>query len=204
MTVPVPFPGSEAYWQHRYVCGGNSGVGSYSAFAEFKAEVLNAFVAKHNIQSVIEFGCGDGNQLALADYPSYLGIDISPAAVHLCRERFQHDATKAFLLADCYADQQAELALSLDVIYHLVEDAVFDAYMRRLFDAATRYVGIYSSNREPDEPTAPHVRHRRFTDWIEQHAIEWRLMQHAPNRYPYRGDYRTGSWSEFFFYGRVP
>jgi SAM-dependent methyltransferase len=198
--MTVPFPGSASYWQSRYVCGGNSGVGSYSVFAEFKAEVLNSFVAEHEIRSVIEFGCGDGNQLSLAAYPEYLGFDVSEAAVDQCRERFQHDTTKAFMLADQYAGERAELALSLDVIYHLVEDDVFDAYMRRLFGAATRYVGIYSSNRHDTGDTAPHVRHRRFTDWTAEHAIAWRPLRRIPNRYPYRGDYRTGSWSEFFFY----
>jgi hypothetical protein len=40
-----------------------------------------------------------------------------------------------------------DLELSLDVIYHLVEDEVFDAYMRSLFAHAGRFVVIYSSNK---------------------------------------------------------
>ena len=36
-----PFPGSEKYWEKRYIAGGNSGAGSYGKLAEFKAEVLN-------------------------------------------------------------------------------------------------------------------------------------------------------------------
>ena len=78
---PRHFPGSAAYWESRYAKGGSSGVGSYGRFAEFKAEVLNRFVATHSVQSVIEFGCGDGNQLALASYPWYLGYDVSATAV---------------------------------------------------------------------------------------------------------------------------
>ena len=35
---------------------------------------------------------------------------------------------------------------ALDVIYHLVGDAVFDGHMRDLFGAAQRLVAIYSSN----------------------------------------------------------
>jgi hypothetical protein len=37
-------------------------------------------VAERRIRSVIEFGCGDGNQLGLMRYPSYLGLDIEPCA----------------------------------------------------------------------------------------------------------------------------
>ena len=47
--------------------------------AAFKAEVPNDFVRARGIDSVIEFGCGDGAQLALAEYPAYVGIDVSPA-----------------------------------------------------------------------------------------------------------------------------
>ncbi len=68
------FPGSDKYWEQRYAVGGNSGVGSYGKFANFKAEVINKFVREHKIKSVIEFGCGDGNQLKLANYPSYYTV----------------------------------------------------------------------------------------------------------------------------------
>ncbi|MGD9858413.1 MAG: hypothetical protein AB7U20_26025 [Planctomycetaceae bacterium] len=61
------FTGSSDYWVRRYRKGRNSGGGSYGRLAEFKAQVLNDLVREHRIQTVIEFGCGDGNQLALAN-----------------------------------------------------------------------------------------------------------------------------------------
>ena len=69
-----PFPGSAEYWENRYSAGGHSGVGSYGSFAEFKADVLNQFVSTNRVQTVVEFGCGDGNQLSLAKYPKYIGL----------------------------------------------------------------------------------------------------------------------------------
>lgn len=197
---PKPFHGSEDYWVSRYREGGNSGAGSYNRLAEFKAEVLNDFVASHGIRDVIEFGCGDGNQLALARYPSYLGLDVSPDAIDGCARRFAGDPGKSFMLVRDYAGQTAQLALSLDVIYHLTEDEVFDAYMRTLFGAAQEYVVIYSSDR--DEPQTAHVRHRQFTLWVHANAPGWRLLQHIPNRYPYTGDNDTGSLADFYIYGR--
>ncbi len=65
------FPGSNKYWTQRYAEGGNSGAGSYGKFARFKAEVINKFVSEREIKSVIEFGCGDGNQLKLANYSRF-------------------------------------------------------------------------------------------------------------------------------------
>lgn len=142
--------------------------------------MVNTFVKENNVQSVIEFGCGDGNQLSLSSYPKYIGLDVSRTAVKTCISRFKGDKTKSFFLYDpeCFADYhalfKAELGLSLDVIYHLTEHSVFSTYMRHLFDSSSRFVIIYSSNTE-GRP-APHVRHRRFTSWIEAHAPGWVLL----------------------------
>jgi SAM-dependent methyltransferase len=197
----VVFDNSADYWERRYTSGGDSGVGSYSKFAEFKADVINTFVRDHSIQSVIEFGCGDGNQLTLAQYPRYTGYDVSKTAVELCRKRFATDSTKTFATVGTYKCEKAALAMSLDVIYHLVEGDVFDQYMRTLFGASDRYVIIYSSlNVDNKEYSGTHVWHRDFTKWVEQNATPWKLIQHVPNRYPYKGDYTKGSWSDFFIY----
>jgi hypothetical protein len=198
------FPGSAAYWETRYTSGGHSGVGSYGHFAAFKAELLNDFVARHDIRSIIEFGCGDGAQLDLAKYPRYRGYDVSPTAIAMCRRRFATDSSKSFAEMSEYRDERAELTLSLDVIYHLVEDHVFEAYMSTLFHASRRHVVIYSSNDEGSGRDGTHVRHRKFTDWIASRLPEWTLVRHVPNRYPYRGDYLTGSFADFYIFGRQP
>ena len=69
-----PFVGSKRYWESRYAAGRSFGVGSYSKFAKFKAEILNSFVEKHSVKSVIEFGCGDGNQLNLGQLSQVHGF----------------------------------------------------------------------------------------------------------------------------------
>ncbi|HSR56423.1 MAG TPA: class I SAM-dependent methyltransferase [Alphaproteobacteria bacterium] len=199
----LPFPGSRRYWQRRYLLGGHSGVGSSGKFAAYKAEILNRFVDEHGINSVIEWGCGDGSQLRLAAYPRYLGLDVSKAAIEKCRRLFSDDRSKRFLLTDAYDGETAELALSLDVLYHLVEEDTFTAYMQRLFASASRFVIIYSSDQDsPRNPKAEHVRHRHFTPWIEANMADWTLMRHIPNRFPYHGDHREGSVADFFIYER--
>src|SRR3989339_1402077 len=70
-------PGTISFWEARYRSGGDSGLGSFGRLAQFKADVLNDFVRQAGIASIIEFGCGDGNQLRLAAYPSYVGLDVS-------------------------------------------------------------------------------------------------------------------------------
>lgn len=197
------FVSSSQYWERRYGKGGTSGAGSYGRLARFKSEVLNEFVAKNGVKSVVEFGCGNGAQLSLAEYPSYLGIDVSPSAIELCRRQFADDTTKTFALAGDGNVGIYDMAFSLDVIFHLVEDEVFRRYMDTLFNSAERFVVIYSSNSDEQQPE-PHVKHRVFTHWIETYRSDWHLSAKVPNRYPYDPkDSDQTSFADFYVYERV-
>ena len=202
----VNFKSSSDYWDRRYRAGGSSGAGSYGRLAEFKANFLNRFVDQQHIVSVIEYGCGDGAQLKLARYPSYTGVDVSAKAVEMCSTIFAGDSSKRFMQSDAVAPgTMADLSLSLDVIYHLVEDPVFETYMRQLFESARRFVIVYSSNADPDKSakSAKHVRHRQFTRWVEQNQPEWRLQATYKNTYPSdRADPEPTSISDFYVFAR--
>jgi hypothetical protein len=198
------FRGSEKYWIRRYKRGENSGRGSYRKLSQFKAEIINEFVNDNNVTSVIEYGCGDGNQLRLADYPNYLGFDVSSRAVSLCEEIFANDRSKKFKLIKNYCRERAELTISLDVVYHLVEEEVFESYTRRLFGSSDRFVIIYSSNtEEQSQQMVPHIKHRKFTRWIDEHAHGWKLIKYIPNRYPYFGGDNEGSFADFYIYEKT-
>lgn len=196
------FTTSSDYWDSRYKRGDGSGAGSYNLFAEFKAEVINDFVKKKQLKSVIEFGCGDGNQLRYFDFESYTGFDISPTVVENCRKLYADDSTKSFETMKVYNGQTADLVLSLDVIYHLIEDAVFSNYMEKLFEASNGYVIIYSSNDEKYEEynTVQHVKHRKFTDWVKENVSDFTLIQEISNKYPFNGDKNVSSFSDFFIF----
>jgi SAM-dependent methyltransferase len=197
------FRDSAHFWERNYASGETSGTGSYGAAAEAKASFLNTLVRDRRVRNVVEFGCGDGNQLALAEYPPYVGLDVSQTAIWLCKRRFAEDLTKSFFLYDgtCFADRAglfvADLAISLDVVYHLTEDAVFETYMSHLFAAGKRLVVVYSTNMVMSE-TAPHVRHRHFTPWVEMNCPDW-----APAGIT-RGPSRELARADFFVYERVP
>ena len=196
---------SADYWESRYRDGGNSGAGSYNRLAQFKADVVTRFVSEHDVRSVIEFGSGDGSQLRLAKFPSYVGVDVSKRAVAATKELYRNDPSKRFIHTDEVGpEHRAELSLSLDVIYHLVEDAVFEKYMAQLFDAATRFVIIYSSNgNRPSD--AAHVRHRTFTDWIARERPHFVSIGTIKNPYPEDiADLDNTSFADFYFFEREP
>lgn len=197
--------GSQEYWNNRYKSGGNSGAGSYNRLAIFKAHYLNSFIKENKIQTVIEWGCGDGNQLSLANYPNYIGFDVSKKAIQICKKKFKQDQTKKFIYSgskNFSTTEKAELALSLDVIYHLIEDDIFNSYMQRLFDSASKYVIIYSCNDNKIVTDVIHVKHRIFTQWISKNiSSNWNLKETVKNKYPFDiNDPNNTSWSDFFIY----
>jgi len=197
----LAYTDSARFWEQNYAQGQTSGSGSYGTLAEGKSRFLNDLVGQRGVRSVIEFGCGDGNQLSLASYPSYVGLDVSRSAIALCQRRFSGDTGKSFFLYDgaCFIDRAgvftADLALSLDVIYHLTESSVFETYLAHLFAAGQRLVVVYSTNMEVSG-TAPHVRHRHFTPWVEANCPGWVLTAVAP------GPSAERARADFFVYER--
>jgi SAM-dependent methyltransferase len=75
--------------------------------------VLNNVVAENGIGSVIEYGCGNGDQLSLARYPRYVGVDISRTALSQCHARFSGDDTKTSMLLRDNRASVFDLAISL-------------------------------------------------------------------------------------------
>lgn len=205
---PPEFHGTGAYWEERYSRGGTSGPGSEGRLARYKADFLNAFVRDNGVESVIELGCGDGRQLAMAEYPAYIGLDVSTTAVRQCRERLGEPDDVTLMVYDPTAFHdglgrlRADLALSLDVLFHLVEDDVYETYLRHLFRAARDHVIIYSSDVDA-RPEVPHVRHRNFTADVDRWFPEWALRHHEPNPYPLESDPKRETFSDFHVYERA-
>ena len=196
---------SSNYWETRYSKGKNSGLGSYGKLALFKARVINKFIVDHEIGSAIEFGCGDGNNLSLYKIENYVGIDISPTVVTLNRKQFNDDSSKTFLTDEEFRNRpvRAQLGLSLDVIYHLVEDEVFSEYMGNLFNSSNQYCIIYSSDVSANENSPRHIKRRKFTEWVGANAKEWRLKMIIFNEFPPSANAGEQSLSDFYFYEKL-
>jgi SAM-dependent methyltransferase len=200
------FATSADYWTGRYRQGGNSGEGSYGRLASYKAKFLNDFVSENAVKSVFELGCGDGNQLSKLEFEHYVGVDISDDCLRSCRKISQGKAWDFCTPDDFdkrYPPESFDLGLSLDVIYHLVEDAVFIDYLDRLFSRSRRHALVYSSDMSLYDPNIPHVRHREFTKTVAERFPEWRLRQVFENplkKDPYSQQY--GSFAMFHLFER--
>jgi hypothetical protein len=96
----------------------------------------------------------------------YLGWDPAAAALVGAWARFP---TRTFTGTLPVAFWDA--TLSLDVLFHLVDDAAFAAYLELLFGRARRVALVYGTDEER-AGSAPHVRHRRWTEAI---PAGWRV-----------------------------
>lgn len=193
---------SSQYWESRYSSGGTSGDGSYGHLASFKARTINNIIKQHNILSVVDYGVGDGNQSNLIDTANitYYGIDISKTAINLCKRKFSDN--KIFMTVEdfCCLSIKCELAISCDVIYHLVEEDVYQNYMKNLCKFSTGYVLIYAKNQDLDHVT--HVKFRQFSNFMDSN--NYKLIEYIANPYPQRfigQDNKNTSPSDFYLYG---
>lgn len=147
---------------------------------------------------MIEFGCGDGQQLRTLHIPHYVGVDVSPIVLSTCRKEFGDDPSKVFVLLDDYADQHAELSMSVDVIFHLMEVNTYDDYLARLFAAGTRFVIIYSTSTDLADTGVSHVRHRNVLADVAARFPTFRRMTEAEATLPPPVRFDRGHPTSFF------
>jgi hypothetical protein len=90
-----------------------------------------------------------------------------------CRQVFENNEKEEFRLMKEFSGGTAQLRLSLDVIYYLIEDEIFDSYMEILFNSSERLVIIYSSNTDTNpRGQVDHVKNRNFTKWVEANKMK--------------------------------
>lgn len=173
-------------WENRYATGGNSGAGSYGDSYEFKRDVINDYIKKFNIKNVLDLGCGDGNQITELSVEKYSGFDISQCVVDLCRKKYENDSSKQFNVYDnnFKNDQSYDLCMSIDVIYHIIDDSDFNCYMCNLFNPLNKYILIYSTNYE--SVLNGHMRHRKFDSMIPKTS---KFIEKIKNKVGYDADF---------------
>lgn len=101
-------------------------------------------------------------------------------------------------------NQKAEVVMSLNVIYHLIEDNVYHNYMRHLFNLSSQYVIIYAFDSDKPNSYGPHVKPRKFTKWIHSEIPEFKLIKHIPNKFPFdKNKPKTTSFADFYVYKKI-
>lgn len=192
------------YWNKRYASGGNSGSGSRGQLAMYKADVINDLIIKHKIHTLLDLGCGDGYQGDMYKVHRYLGYDISEAAIDLCKARYFDRVNASF---EVYHPNMplpiADMAISMDVLFHITDKKRLETYLNDLFGHATKVVVIYAYDYDSvmEDRFSSHYRPIKFTPTIKSQHPEWTLAQSIDNKFNVR-NYGTvnGSYSDFYIY----
>lgn len=153
MSAPV----TTLYWESRYSRGGNSGDGSRGDEAAAKIELVNEVVRANRVETLLDLGCGDGYVAAGLGVSRYTGYDPSPAALALAKER-RPDGDFSVKLPQ--EGMRFDLVLSMDVLFHLVDESSYQAYLTAIF-AFGDLVLVYGTDKELRGRS--HVRHRVWT-----------------------------------------
>lgn len=192
------------YWNERYNAGFDSGKGSFGDLAIFKSEIVNDFIRKNPVRTVIEFGCGDGNQLQLMHYKEYLGLDVAYSAIEKCKEIFIRDTSKSFLLYNpkVFVNKgfiKADLVICLDVLYHIVPEDDYVKTLDDIFSCSDNYVILYTDTGQFEKNTyvkGSHICHRNTLHYLEKYA-DFKVIEIIPNKFP------ELSWANFIILSRL-
>lgn len=196
---------SGKYWENRYQTIKNrpSGNGSYGKLAKFKADVINPYIKG---KDVVELGSGDGNQFTLfKGYKSYVGFDVSQTIIDACNKKFCKQGKEVYFyhmdeyLDDIYKISKVDVVMSLDVLYHLIEDSVYEGYISDLFKFEPQTVIIYAMDIEDDGNFASHVKPRKFTEYIKSNFPNYKMSLKVNQKHP-STDHTKGSRADFFIY----
>lgn len=161
----------QKYWDDRYKSGRNSGDGSYGEEAKYKALIVNEIIKMTNSKHIQEIGVGDGNNLLLYHIPDYyIGYDISQEAISMCWQKFSGKTNYLFTADKNQIAYNADLNLCLDVLFHQVEDDLYQETLDFLFKYNAKFVLIYTFNTNDNTGMGMHMKMRKVTDDIKQYS----------------------------------
>lgn len=167
----------KAYWEKRYGNGGTSGWGSHNPQSVlFKSSYINELIKNYSIKTIVELGCGDGNQLEkFVGYDKYYGYDISTNILDNCRLQFIYHKNIEFVrdINELFV-RKYDLVLSLDVVYHLVDDILFEKHINDLF-TLSNIITLFTTNIDETVPVK-HIKNRCVTEYINKKNWDYTLI----------------------------
>jgi SAM-dependent methyltransferase len=168
------------YWDKHYLTGGDSGAGSFGAFSSWKADIVNQVISTYQINTVLEFGCGDGNQLLKFQIPEYRGLDVSSSAVATCKEIFKNDKSKSFSVIRPNSNldvSSAQLVMSLEVLMHITLEEDYLWTLEKIFESSEEFVLIQAPLFEYKLfPKHSHEKYRDIFRYLIDYLDCWSII----------------------------
>lgn len=153
----------KSYWEERYAKGQNSGSGSYGENAKFKANVINRVIEDYDCRDMVEFGCGDGNQMTLFNPIPYIGYDISQTIIAKNQVKYSNLSHAEFEVIDMDWDYSRirDLSICVDVLFHLTIKKDWERLIDIVCSAAKKAIVIVTNTEVIPKEYFPHVNFKR-------------------------------------------
>ncbi|HEX6438599.1 MAG TPA: class I SAM-dependent methyltransferase [Candidatus Binatia bacterium] len=135
---------------------GTSGSGSTLEITREYRAYIEDFIKKHEVNSVIDAGCGDWSYSSAIDWgdASYLGIDIASDVIVPVRKKYETGKVK-FQVGDITEElPAADLLISKDVLQHLSNDLIHKFIKNNLRKGKYKWV-ILTNDRSSDNQDIP-------------------------------------------------
>jgi len=180
---------ARAYWDRRHQESGALASGGHIGYAESVNAMLYAVRTARLVEvlggasnvaaplKVLDAGCGKGYfSRALASFGHLVdGIDTSPAAVESCRQQAGPNESYAVSsLTDWAPTHLYDAVLSIDVLYHILDDEEWQASVRSLASLVRLggLIGLVDHEADEDRSWRPHQKTRAVWRYRE-------LLEHA-------------------------
>ena len=135
---------------------GTSGSGSTLEITREYRAYIEDFIKKHEVNSLIDAGCGDWSYSSAIDWgdASYLGIDIASDVIVPVRTKYETGKVK-FQVGDITEElPAADLLISKDVLQHLSNDLIHKFIKNNLRKGKYKWV-ILTNDRSSDNQDIP-------------------------------------------------
>tara|TARA_B100000900_G_scaffold414621_1_gene441792 strand:- start:1950 stop:2537 length:588 start_codon:yes stop_codon:yes gene_type:complete len=181
-------------WKNR---PNESGLGSRGDLAIFKIKYINDFIKEKNIESMIDFGCGDLQVSSNFEVQDYLGVDIV-AHTHPDSVKSQNYNTTISRFDEFIGEKKVELCTCLDVFYHILNDELeyLHATIKNILEHSTKYVIIYAQDSYDSNYNnwKDHMHNSPWRQIIEKENVKLVKEQKLP---------QPGTTAKFFIYEKI-
>ena len=155
------------HFNQRSLSGNRSGWGSVGVWAELKRSMLwKAFP----FGSMLDIGCGDMVYLSffepfVSNEFCYLGTDGSLDVIRRAKEKCPgHNFRKLMIseMIETNLNHDYEVIVCYDVLFHIVEDSLYDGLMKWLLSSSARALALTYLRVEEEGPRKGHFVIRDF------------------------------------------
>jgi SAM-dependent methyltransferase len=125
MIKKTTIDNTKEYWEHRFSSGDWEGKEGFKQTRNHAiTQVPHMNICSSFKGTIIDFGCGAGDAFPVYrqtwQHARLIGVDISPSAIQLCKDKFNDIAT--FICGDIDVLKYADVIICSHILEHLDDD----------------------------------------------------------------------------------